>query len=338
MAERAVRIAAFLAEAGWGDAERRPLAGDASFRRYERLRQGGQTAVLMDAPPPHENVAAFHGVDRLLLSLGLSAPRPLAVDESHGLMLLEDLGDRTFTRALAGGADEAALYRLAIDLLIELQAKAGAGFMAGQGLPPYDDARLLDEAVLLPDWYLPALSGRPTPVEVRQAYVGSWREVFPVARRVPDTLVLRDYHVDNLMVVEGRPGIAACGLLDFQDAVVGPRAYDVVSLLEDARRDIAPDLIAAMLDRYLAAFPDMNAEDFRASYAVLGAQRHAKVIGIFTRLCRRDGKPQYLPHIPRIWRLLEGDLAAAELAPVKAWFDRFVPPPERRVPPAEAAA
>jgi aminoglycoside/choline kinase family phosphotransferase len=119
---------------------------------------------------------------------------------------------------------------------------------------------------------------------------------------------------------------------------VGPRAYDVVSLLEDARRDIAPDLIAAMLDRYLAAFPDMNAEDFRASYAVLGAQRHAKVIGIFTRLCRRDGKPQYLPHIPRIWRLLEGDLAAAELAPVKAWFDRFVPPPERRVPPAEAAA
>jgi aminoglycoside/choline kinase family phosphotransferase len=172
MAERAACVAAFLAEAGWGDAERRPLAGDASFRRYERLLRGAETAVLMDAPPPHENVAAFHGVDRLLLSLGLSAPRPLAVDIPHGLMLLEDLGDRTFTLALAGGADEAALYRLATELLIELHAKADAGFMAGQGLPTYDDARLLAEAVLLTDWYLPALTGQPTPDEVRQAYVG----------------------------------------------------------------------------------------------------------------------------------------------------------------------
>jgi hypothetical protein len=149
--------------------------------------------------------------------------------------------------------------------------------------------------------------------------------------------VLRDYHVDNLMVLEERSGVAGCGLLDFQDAVVGPRSYDLVSLLEDARRDIPVQLIAAMLARYLAAFPDLDPAAFRASFAILGAQRSAKIIGIFTRLCRRDGKDQYLRHIPRVWRLLEGGLAAPELAPVKAWFDEVLPPGERRVPSAEAA-
>lgn len=338
MSERERRIAAFLANAGWGKAERRPLGGDASFRRYERLILANRTAVLMDAPPPHENVAAFHAVGRLLLSLGFSAPRPLAVDETHGLMVIEDLGDRTFTLALAEGADEPALYRLAIDLLVDLHRKADSACVSGEPLPPYDDARLLEEAVLLTDWYLPALTGRATPAGVRQAYVDAWLQVFPIARRVPDTLVLRDYHVDNLMVLDGRPGVAACGLLDFQDALVGPRSYDVVSLLEDARRDIPADLAEAMLERYLAAVPDMDAAVFRASYAVLGAQRNAKIIGIFTRLCRRDGKPQYLEHVPRVWRLLEGDLRAPESAPVKAWFDRYVPPSDRRAPPAEAAA
>ena len=337
MGERARHIAAFLAEAGWGGARRRPLAGDASFRRYERLDQGDRHAVLMDAPPPEEDVSAFHRVQRLLLSLGLSAPRPLAVELAQGLMLLEDLGDRTFTRALAGGAAERPLYELAVDVLIDLHAKADTAALSGEALPNYDDRRLLEEALLLTDWYLPALSGSETPAVLREAYIGAWKAVFPLARHIPQTLVLRDYHVDNLMVLDGRPGVAACGLLDFQDAVVGPRSYDLVSLLEDARRDIPADLVAAMLARYLAAFPDIDREAFRASYAILGAQRNAKIIGIFTRLSRRDGKDQYLRHIPRVWRLLEGDLSAPELAPVKAWFDRALPPGERGVPPAAAA-
>ena len=337
MGDRAEHIAAFLADAGWGVASRRPLAGDASFRRYERRSRGERRAVLMDAPPPDEDVSAFHRVERLLLSFGLSAPRPLAVDSGDGLMLLEDLGDRTFTRALAEGADERALYELAVDVLIHLHAKADAGLLAAEPLPDYGDDRLLEEALLLTDWYLPALRGGETPAGVRDAYVEAWRAVLPLARRIPATLVLRDYHVDNLMMLDGRPGVAGCGLLDFQDAVIGPRSYDLVSLLEDARRDIPAALIAAMLARYLAAFPDIDPAAFQASYAILGAQRSAKIIGIFTRLCRRDGKDQYLRHIPRVWRLLEGDLTAPELAPVKAWFDEVLPPGERRVPSAEAA-
>ena len=321
MTERAHLIAAFLDAAGWGSAQRRLLAADASFRRYERLSRAAETAVLMDAPPPHENVAAFNRVAQQILDLGLSAPRPVAVDEAAGLMLLEDFGDRTFTRALAEGIDEARLYPLAVDVLIALHRDWRPNPAAA--LPPYDDTRLLDEALLLPDWALPALRG-----EARKSYIEAWAAVLPRAHAGPDGLVLRDYHVDNLMLLDGRDGIAACGLLDFQDAVIGPRSYDLVSLLEDARRDIAPELAAAMLTRYLAAFPDVDREAFLDSYAVMGAQRAAKIIGIFTRLDQRDGKPLYLRHIPRVWRLLQADLAKPVLAPVRAWFDRHVPVPK----------
>ena len=337
MTERARTISEFLAAAGWGDAERRPLAVDASFRRYERLWRDGDSRLLMDAPPPRENVGAFDRIARTLIGLGLSAPRPLEVDEAVGLMLLEDFGDRTFTRALAEDVEEAWLYRLAIDSLIALhqrwQPEPSPGDPAATPAP-YDDARLLDEALLLPDWFLPALRGTPTPAPVRAAYIEAWRAVLGRARAGPDCLVLRDYHVDNLMLLEDREGVAACGLLDFQDAVIGPVAYDVVSLLEDARRDIGAGVAAEMLARYLDAFPALDRARFMESYAVLGAQRAAKIVGIFTRLSRRDGKDQYLHHIPRVWRILTADLEHPVLAPVKAWFEREVPAAERSAPPA----
>ena len=330
-------IQAFLEAQGWGAAERRILAADASFRRYLRLQRAGKRAVLMDAPPP-EDVRPFERVSGLLLGLGLSAPRPLAVDEDAGLMLLEDLGDATFTRVLARGDDEAALYRLAIDTLIALHRGWSQDLPGAEDLPEYDEARLLEEAVLLTDWFLPALRGAPTPAPLRDSYIEAWREVFPVARALPETLVLRDYHVDNLMVLEGRAGVAACGLLDFQDAVRGSPAYDLVSLLEDARRDIAPDLVEEMFERYCAAFDSLDGDQLRAAMSVLGAQRNAKIIGIFTRLDRRDHKPDYLTHIPRVWRLLQGDLAHPALAPVRAWFDREIPAAERIAPPRETVA
>ncbi len=330
MTERARLIGDFLARAGWDGAERKLLAADASFRRYERLRREGDSVVFMDAPPPRENVQAFCRVAQALIGLGLSAPKPLEVDEAEGLLLLEDLGDRTFTRALAEGEDEGLLYRLATDALIALHRRWAAGDGgAGESLPPYDDTRLLDEAALLPGWTLPALRGAPSTAEARETYLAAWREVLPRARRVPDCLVLRDYHVDNLMLLDGREGVAACGLLDFQDAVVGPVSYDVVSLLEDARRDVSPGVVEEILSRYLAAFPDLDREMFLTSYAILGAQRAAKVIGIFTRLSWRDGKHQYLRHIPRVWRLLDAGLAHPALAPVAAWFAREVPAAER---------
>jgi len=339
MTERARAITEFLDTAGWAGAERRLLAADASFRRYERLWRDGASRVLMDAPPPQENVRAFHQIASRLIGLGLSAPRALEVDEAAGLMLLEDFGDRTFTRALAEEVEEAFLYRLAIDPLIALHRRWRPEPSPGgpeTAPPPYDDARLLAEASLLPDWFLPALRGTPTPEPVRAAYIEAWRTALTRIREVPDCLVLRDYHVDNLMLLDGREGIAACGLLDFQDAVIGPVAYDVVSLLEDARRDVGPGVAAEILTRYLDAFPELDRARFMESYAVLGAQRAAKIAGIFTRLSRRDGKDQYLHHIPRVWRILTADLEHPALAPVKAWFDREVPAAERRAPPARS--
>jgi aminoglycoside/choline kinase family phosphotransferase len=328
VSDRAERIDRFLAAAGWGDARRQPLAGDASFRRYVRLeRPDGARAMLMDAPPPQEDVRPFVGVDAHLRRLGFSAPEILAADLEDGLLLLEDFGDATFTRVLAAGGDEMPLYELAVDLLIGLHGQKEA---AAAELPEYDDARLLDEAVLLVDWFLPAALGAPPSAADRADYLELWRAVLPAARQVPRTLVLRDYHVDNLMQLEGRRGLAACGLLDFQDAVIGPAPYDLISLLEDARRDIAPTLVETMVARYLAAFPDLDRDDFEASMAILGAQRHAKVIGIFTRLDRRDGKPVYLRHIPRVWRLFERNLGHPALAGIKRWVDAAVPPAARR--------
>lgn len=331
-------IAAFLAAAGWQAARREPLARDASFRRYDRLFRDGETAVLMDAPPPTENVAAFHKVALILRGLGLSAPEPYAVDEDAGLMLLEDLGDQTFTRVLNGGGDAAALYRTATDLLIALHRRYQVSDAGDDVLSPYDDSRLLGEAALFTDWYMPAVLDASTPPEVRTAYIEGWRAALAAARAVPDSLVLRDYHVDNLMVVAGRDGVSACGLLDFQDAVIGPITYDLVSLLEDARHDVSAALASEMIDRYLSAFPGLDRAAFAASYAVLGAQRSAKIIGIFTRLCRRDGKPVYLKHIPRVWRWLEGDLEHPALAEMRDWFARAVPVDRRVTPRAEGSA
>ena len=333
MADRETAIAAFLVAQGWGRAERAALAGDASFRRYHRLRRGGETALLMDAPPPQEDVRPFVAIDRILRDLGFSAPDILAGDDAAGLLLIEDFGDDTFTRLLAKGEDETKLYGLAVDVLIALHRR----FKPGQAaLPPYDDTRLLNEAALLVDWYLPAVTGRPTAPEVRETYLDLWRGLLPRARRAPQGLVLRDYHVDNLMRIADRSGIAACGLLDFQDAVEGPTSYDLVSLLEDSRRDIAPDLIAAMLERYLTGFPGLDREAFATSFALLGAQRHCKVIGIFTRLDRRDRKPRYLAHIPRLWRLLDRNLERPALAPLQDWLDRHIPRALRQKPEASS--
>lgn len=328
--DREERLRCFLEGAGWGLAERRVLAADASFRRYDRLARGAERAVLMDAPPPRENVDIFDFLAGCLDDIGLSAPQSLAIDREAGFLLLQDFGDTTFTRALAGGADEADLYRLATDTLVALHQ---GWWVESPKIPPYDEQRLLDEAALLVDWYLPAMTGQDTAPVRRDSYLAAWREVIPAMLNVPHKLVLRDYHVDNLMILQGREGVARCGLLDFQDAVMGPVSYDLVSLLEDARRDVSQAVVTEMLERYHAGMRNLlDRGAFAASYAALGAQRNAKIIGIFTRLSRRDGKHGYLPHIPRVWRLLEGDLQHPVLAPVKDWFAREVPADLRGTP------
>ncbi len=304
-------IAAFLAEAGWSGARREPLPGDASFRRYVRLRRCGETVMLMDAPPPEEDVRPFMAVAARLRQLGLSAPEIYGADEAHGLLLLEDFGDDTFTRLLDRGGNEAELYLLATDALAALQCRPDAA----AGFPSFGADGFLAGAALLLDWYLPA-AGRPA--TDRDGFRAAMREVLAPVLAGPETLMLRDFHVDNLMRLDSRDGAAACGLLDFQDAAAGPPAYDLASLIEDARRDVDERVRNAALTRYRVAFPD--ARNLERDIAVLGAQRHIRVLGTFMRLARRDGKPDYLRHLPRLRRMLERNLAHPALAPLAAWF------------------
>jgi hypothetical protein len=307
----------FLAEHGWDGAEIRPLAGDASFRRYFRVHRNGTTAVLMDAPPEHEDIGPFLKVAGHLLDRGFRPPRPLAVDREKGLLLLEDFGDdRVGPLLQREPGREREIYESAVDILARLAARP-----APADLLPYDERAMEREVSLFPDWYLPALE-----IEIDgSAFLEAWRRVWGDVLRIVDenpVLVLRDYHADNLMVLPGRPEL---GLLDFQDALAGHAAYDLVSLLQDARRDVSPELEEAMIDRYCerAGVADRNL--FRAHYEILGAQRNTKIIGIFTRLWKRDGKPFYPTMHPRIWTYLERNLAHPALGPVRAWFDANVP-------------
>jgi N-acetylmuramate 1-kinase len=320
----------FTATAGWGRAQVRRLPSDASTRTYYRLADGGRRAMLMDAPPPREKPVEFLHRARLLHRLDYSAPMILASDPVAGFILLEDLGDDTYTRLLAAGLDEHRLYGLAIDLLADLHDRFDPN--GNHGVPPYSDEILLTEAGLLVDWTLPELTGQPTDPALKDDYLALWQAALPLGRAVPSSLILRDYHVDNLMLLDGRTGLAACGLLDFQDSLIGPIGYDLASLLEDARRDITDELREAMLARYLALRPSVDPVALDGSMAMLGAQRHAKVIGLFCRLARRDGKPVYLKHLDRVWRLLERSLAHPALAPLKAWIDHYLPAAQRGIP------
>ena len=293
----------FLDRAGWGGAEIAPLAGDASFRRYFRVLGPSGNAVLMDAPPPHEDVRPFLKVADHLHRLGFAAPRILARDVDAGLILLEDFGDDRMREALdADPSREDAIYTQAVELVRELHRHP-----AGE-LPPYDMAVYQREAALFPEWYMPAVG-----LDVAPGWAEAWAEALAPVAHDQSTTVLRDYHAENIMLLPD----GGLGLLDFQDALAGHPAYDLVSLLQDARRDVSPDVEARMLEHY-------GAVD-RAAYALLGAQRNAKILGIFTRLWKRDGKPRYIAFQPRIWTYMERDLQHPALAPVKAWFDAHVP-------------
>jgi len=313
---------AFLASCGWEGARIEPLAGDASFRRYFRiLHDDGRRAVLMDAPPPHEDPRPFVAVAEWLTSIGLAAPDILARDLDQGLLLLADLGsDRLRERLDEEGDREAELYAIATDVLIHLHQHEPM-----PGLPVHGLDQWLDELALFTDWYCPALDLKVD----ADAYREAWREVLaPVAADgLGPVTVLRDYHAENVMLIEGRQGVSHFGLLDFQDALSGHPAYDLASVLEDARRDVAPAIERDMIDRYIAATGHGAA--FETAYWALAAQRNTRILGVFVRLWKRDGKPGYRKFQPRMWGLLERDLAYPALAPVKAWFDANVPPSAR---------
>ncbi len=304
---------AFLAANGWAGARIAPLAGDASFRRYFRIHGAAGTAVLMDAPPDKEDSRPFLAIGKQLDTLGFSAPQPIAADMAQGLILLEDFGDDRVVPVLARAPQrERAVYETAVDILVELHNHP-AGDVA-----PYDTPELLREARLFPDWYLPAVGVAEAP-----GYDAAWASLWPAVLDGPAVLTLRDYHADNLMIID-RPGLRGLGLLDYQDALAGHPAYDLASLLQDIRRVVTPELESAMIARYLAARPDTDPAAFRTAYDILGAQRNIKILGVFTRLYVRDGKASYPAFHPRLWELVSRNLQSPALAPVAAWFAAHV--------------
>jgi hypothetical protein len=348
--ERIDQVRVFLEESGYADVPRRRMEGDASTRIYERLVQDGETAVFMNAPrrpdgPPvrdgkpysaiahlAEDVVPFVALAQGLRDRNLSAPTVLHADLEHGLIIMEDLGDER----IVGGDPPAPIaerYEAAVDLLVSLHRRKlperlPVAPQVEYRLPKYDLDAFLIEAELLLDWYLPR-AGQRAGEAVRREFARLWRDALDPAVNAPATWVLRDYHSPNLLWLPDRESVARIGLLDFQDALIGPAAYDVASLLQDARVDVPEELEMALLSRYARARlydQRFDAAAFAQLYATLAAQRATKILGIFARLDRRDGKPQYLRHMPRILRYLERSLSHPELAPLKAWYADNLPP------------
>jgi N-acetylmuramate 1-kinase len=354
--QRLMALRTLVAEAGMdGEAcHLRYLQGDASVRRYGRILCGEQPgAVLMDWPRqpdgpairnglPYsriahlaEDVRPFVAVAEALRAKGLSVPGIAAHDLDAGLLVLEDLGDRVLGREVeTGTGSQADIWRAAVDVLVALAGASPPQALplpdgSTHSLPTYDAGAFSIEVELVPDWYWPALHGTQVPAAARAEYIEIWAGVFARLGAMPKGWVLRDYHSPNLLWLPERQGIARIGVIDFQDAMRGPPAYDLVSLLQDARVDVPPELEADIREHYCAgverAQPQFDRDAFDFAYAALGAQRNTKILGIFARLAKRDGKPGYLRHIPRLWRYLERDLAHPELKPLKGWYDRHMP-------------
>jgi N-acetylmuramate 1-kinase len=355
-APRAERLAAlrdFLDRSDFGDAERERLAGDASTRAYERLTLGDRRVVLMNSPrhpdgPPvrsgrpysaiahlAEDVKPFVALARGLHERGFSAPVIHAADLEQGFLILEDLGGDGVTE----GDPPVPIghrYQAAVDTLIALHKLPLPDTLPvdppiEHRIPVYDLDALLIEVELLIDWYLP-YRGAPLEPADREAYLALWRETLDPVLDVEPTWVLRDFHSPNLLWLPDRTGTARVGLLDFQDALMGPAAYDLASLLQDARIDVPEEIEIELLGRYArarrAADPAFDVAGFVQVYSTLAAQRASKILGIFARLDQRDGKPQYLRHLPRVWRYLQRSLAHAALEPLEDWYQVNVPPPE----------
>jgi hypothetical protein len=339
------------------------LLGDASTRRYVRLDLGARKAMLMDQPQLAEapgapagataeqrralgynavarlagaDCARFVAASNYLRAQGLSAPEIYAADPALGFAIIEDLGDALYAN-VAGDGNEAELYAAAADVLAALHARdAPALLPPDKVLHAYDETALLAETDLLTEWFMPVALGRAVNADEITQHRALWRAVLEQTLKSPSVFVHRDYHAQNLIWLPARKGLARVGLIDFQDAVAGSRAYDLISLVEDARRDVAPEIAAATTEHYLKTMreqgtaPDEDA--YRSQMAVMAAQRNAKIAGIFARLFKRDSKPRYLGYLPRVWGYLNRDLEDPALRQLKAWYDRTIPRDKRGAP------
>ncbi len=342
----------FQNKAGWSAARARFLAGDASVRSYVRLALGDKQALLMDwerqpdGPPldngqPYsriahlaEDVGPFVAVARALREARLPAPEIYGHDLERGFLLIEDFGNYALGRLVEQSGEIATLYRPAVDLLLRLREADIPRVLPisddrAHALPDYDASALQAEVALLLDWFLPAMTSRPLPANARREFEALWQAQFDWLARQETGLLLRDFHSPNLIALTPGDPRGALGLIDFQDAVIGHPAYDLVSLLQDARLTVPPEVEAHLFRHYCARAGQQgagfDAGVFARAYALLGAQRNTKILGIFARLALRDGKPAYLTHIPRARDYLERNLQHPALAPLRAWFDRHMP-------------
>ena len=331
------KVRRFIAANGWAEARIAYVAGDASRRSYARLTEAGRTCLLMDSPPlpggppvmdgkPYwalarlaRDVRAFVSVQADLRGFAFSVPAILAQDLDAGLLLVEDFGERSFAVAIADGVPMRTLYRAAADVLVELSRHP-----APASLPTFDTGALLVEARLLVEWYWPYTQGYLAPQAISDSFDLAWQRVLAPLGNHPRSWVLRDFHSPNLFWMPERQGLNRVGLIDFQDAVAGHQAYDLAALLQDARIDVPESLERELLTHYASARtrrdPTFDGAAFRHVYALLGAQRTTKILGIFVRLAKRDGKPAYLTHLPRIKRYLARNLANPGLAELTAWY------------------
>jgi tRNA threonylcarbamoyl adenosine modification protein YjeE len=342
----------FLTNSGYLDAARSFMAGDASTRSYARLRRDGVSTILMNSPPRLDQqliyggksyLAAVHLAEEItpfvavadgLRSCGLSAPAIHHVDLPSGFLISEDFGSLGVVEG-DPPTPIAERYQAAIDVLVQLHSEPRRDRLPVTGhddyaLPTFDVEAMLIEVSLLPDWYLPDRDAALTPA-LRQQFLELWRALLTPVLDAPETWVIRDFHSPNLIWLPEREGLARVGIIDFQDAVRGPAAYDVVSLAQDARVDVSESLEIALLSRYVrgrrSAEPDFDAAGFAARYAVMSAQRNTRLLGVFARLNRRDHKPHYLRHQPRIWGYLGRALAHPALTSLRDWYAANLPPP-----------
>lgn len=361
MTDRNDQMDEFLAASGWGDANKTPLPGDASTRRYVRLERNGRKAMLMDqpqnaeakdAPPeatPEErarfgynalarlaagDVSRFVAVANFLRKQGLTAPEIIAADPRAGFAIIEDLGDDLYADVLKRGGDERGLYASAADVLARLhEDRAPAVLAPGKPLYPYDETAQLAEVSLMTEWFIPFALGRNATADEVGEHCALWQKTLRDTVRSKPVLVHRDYHAENLMWLPDRNDVARVGLIDFQDAVAGSQAQDLMHLLEDARRDVSPETTQATIRHYFdimkAKGLGLDEEPFRAEMAAISGQRNARIVGIFARLNKRDGKPRYLQFLPRVWGHLNRDLENPSMADLKAWYAKTIPMEKR---------
>ncbi|MEM9967651.1 MAG: phosphotransferase [Pseudomonadota bacterium] len=298
------------------------LNGDASTRRYFRAIDAGYL-VMEDrkAPLPF---ASFVRLSAHLTALGLSAPQVYAHSDAHCVALLEDFGASTYGRLLADGYDEHALYQLAVSTLVHLHRQSAATHV---DVPLFSIERLLEELSVFSNWFAPLLRPDLNVETFDHAFRGVWSDALMRLPKAPQTLVLRDFHIDNLIFLQHREGVRRCGLLDFQDALIGAPEYDLVSLLQDARRELAEGLEAKMFEQYVSelGLSDVQAAEAQRRYTVLGAQRHTRIAGVFVRLDQRDGKPGYLRFLPRVLRQMQAALQSAQLQDIASFLDQELP-------------